>query len=106
MPDGKKSRDHSFDAEWLRGIAEYCVVAGNDGERALWPEDIENLGSVADELERLQAENAGLRERLTIDDAMVERAAEAYFARSGRLNLRACIRAALEAAFGTKEPQE
>ena len=65
----------------------------------------------ADELERLQAENAALKARLVVDDAMVERAADAYnremmspmstYPPTER-ELQ-CTRAALEAALGGNE---
>ena len=59
----------------------------------------------ADEIERLQAENAALKARRTVDDAMVGRAEEAIVESemySPGMSTFALARRALEAALGTK----
>ncbi len=59
----------------------------------------------ADEIERLQAENAALKARLVIDGAMVGRAEEAIVESemySPGMSTFALARRALEAALGTK----
>ena len=52
-------------------------------------------GEAADEIERLQAENAALKQRLVIDDAMVERACEVFPKWPGLTLMYAALEAAL-----------
>ena len=79
----------------------------------------EEIDAIFETIDYLEAENAELRARLTIDDAMVERATSIHnryiIGTESRPDVSMhpplesdlrFMRAALEAAFGTKEPQE
>jgi len=68
------------------------------------------MRTTGDEIERLRTENAELRQRLTVDDAMVERASHAlnqvvnarWDGILGDANTLVLVRAALEAALGVE----
>ena len=97
MPDNKNDS--------LASLTERLREARKIADEYPWGQPGGDFLEAADEIERLQAENAALKARRTVDDAMVGRAEEAIVESemySPGMSTFALARRALEAALGTK----
>ncbi len=56
----KPQRDLANDAHWLRVLCSCSLRPAPDGDRFLWPEDVDNLLDLADALETI-AQSAAAR---------------------------------------------